>query len=123
MSKTKKTLTSTLASVLFVMATIILSVTSAYAQDSPEEVKASPPSNIGDLAPLMEKKEDGTVVNEYGPGFVEMVQESGVYAPAFDFFTTSMLWTCIAAALVFIMHLGFACLESGLCQAKNTVNI
>ena len=121
--KTKKTLTSTLASVLFVMATIFLSVTSAYAQDSPEEVKASPPSNIGDLAPLMEKKEDGTVVNEYGPGFVEMVQESGVYAPAFDFFTTSMLWTCIAAALVFIMHLGFACLESGLCQSKNTVNI
>ena len=105
------------------MATIFLSVNSANAQDSTEEVKASPPPNIGDLAPLMEKKEDGTVVNEYGPGFVEMVQESGVYAPAFDFFTTSMLWTCIAAALVFIMHLGFACLESGLCQAKNTVNI
>ena len=88
MSKTKKTLTSTLASVLFVMATIFLSVTSAYAQDSPAEVKASPPPNIGDLAPLLEKKEDGTDANEYGPGFVEMVQESGVYAPAFDFFTT-----------------------------------
>ncbi|OYW77970.1 MAG: ammonium transporter [Verrucomicrobia bacterium 12-59-8] len=29
----------------------------------------------------------------------------------------------ISAALVFIMHLGFACVESGLTQAKNTVNI
>ena len=33
------------------------------------------------------------------------------------------LWICISAALVFIMHLGFATLESGLCRAKNTVNI
>ncbi|MGV3661247.1 MAG: ammonium transporter [Prosthecobacter sp.] len=29
----------------------------------------------------------------------------------------------IAASLVFIMHLGFACVESGLTQSKNTVNI
>lgn len=42
---------------------------------------------------------------------------------AFDFFTTSMLWTVIAAAMVFIMHLGFATLEAGLCQQKNVVNI
>ena len=42
---------------------------------------------------------------------------------AFDFFTVSMLWTVIAAAMVFIMHLGFATLEAGLCQQKNVVNI
>lgn len=42
---------------------------------------------------------------------------------AFDFFTTSMLWTVIAAAMVFIMHLGFATLEAGLCQQKNVVNV
>jgi Amt family ammonium transporter len=29
----------------------------------------------------------------------------------------------IAAALVFLMHLGFATVESGMCQQKNTVNI
>jgi Amt family ammonium transporter len=45
------------------------------------------------------------------------------YSYAFDFFTTSMLWTVIAAAMVFIMHLGFASLEAGLTQRKNTVNI
>ncbi len=32
-------------------------------------------------------------------------------------------WTLITAFLVFIMNLGFAMLESGLCRAKNTVNI
>lgn len=45
------------------------------------------------------------------------------HGPAFDFFTISNLWILIAAGLVFIMHLGFATLESGLCQSKNTVNI
>lgn len=33
------------------------------------------------------------------------------------------MWLLLATALVFIMHLGFACLEVGLTQAKNTVNI
>lgn len=63
---------------------------------------------------------------EAGPvdDYNEMVEAAGAeYAPAFDFFTTSMLWTVIAAAMVFIMHLGFATLESGLTQSKNTVNI
>ena len=43
--------------------------------------------------------------------------------PGAAFFTISNLWLLIAAALVFIMHLGFATVESGLGQAKNTVNI
>ncbi|KAF0095754.1 MAG: ammonium transporter [Puniceicoccaceae bacterium 5H] len=38
-------------------------------------------------------------------------------------FRTDNLWILIAAALVFIMHLGFATVESGLGQSKNTVNI
>ncbi|MBK8038528.1 MAG: ammonium transporter [Verrucomicrobiaceae bacterium] len=42
---------------------------------------------------------------------------------ALEFFTISNLWVLIAAALVFIMHLGFATVESGLCQSKNTNNI
>ena len=62
---------------------------------------------------------------EAGPvdDYLELLEAQGEYAPAYDFFTTSMLWTVIAAALVFLMHLGFATLESGLCQKKNTVNI
>lgn len=38
-------------------------------------------------------------------------------------FTVNNLWILISAALVFIMHLGFCSVESGLCQRKNTVNI
>jgi len=38
-------------------------------------------------------------------------------------FTANNLWIMIATFLVFIMHLGFATLESGLVRAKNTVNI
>ena len=38
-------------------------------------------------------------------------------------FTTNNLWMLVATFLVFVMHLGFASLETGLTQAKNTVNI
>ena len=68
---------------------------------------------------------DAAVEEEAGPvdDYNELLEAQGEYAPAYDFFTTSMLWTVIAAALVFLMHLGFATLESGLCQKKNVVNV
>ena len=44
-------------------------------------------------------------------------------SPEYVKFALNNLWILISAALVFIMHLGFATLESGLCQRKNTVNI
>ncbi len=37
------------------------------------------------------------------------------------FFPVSAVWGVIAAALVFVMHLGFATLEAGLVRAKHTV--
>jgi len=37
--------------------------------------------------------------------------------------TASNIWMMVATFLVFIMHLGFATLEAGLTQSKNTVNI
>lgn len=40
-----------------------------------------------------------------------------------EMFTVNNLWMMIAAALVFIMHLGFATLETGLTRAKNGTNI
>src|SRR5581483_439418 len=33
------------------------------------------------------------------------------------------MWVMITAMLVFFMNLGFACVESGFCRAKNCVNI
>jgi len=43
--------------------------------------------------------------------------------PGFSQFTVNNLWILIAAALVFLMHLGFSAVETGLTQSKNTVNI
>jgi Amt family ammonium transporter len=37
--------------------------------------------------------------------------------------TANNIWMMIATALVFIMHLGFASVEAGFTQSKNTVNI
>jgi len=61
--------------------------------------------------------------DENAGDYLALLEGQGEYAYAYDFFVTSMLWTVIAAAMVFIMHLGFSCVESGMCQAKNTVNI
>ncbi len=38
-------------------------------------------------------------------------------------FTANNVWMMLSAGLVFIMHLGFATLETGLTRQKNTVNI
>jgi Amt family ammonium transporter len=38
-------------------------------------------------------------------------------------FTANNVWMLVATAMVFIMHLGFASLESGFVQKKNVVNI
>lgn len=33
------------------------------------------------------------------------------------------IWVIVAACLVFLMNLGFACVESGFCRAKDPVTI
>lgn len=40
-----------------------------------------------------------------------------------ELFTANNVWMMVATALVFIMHLGFAGVEAGFSQSKNTVNI
>jgi ammonium transporter, Amt family len=50
---------------------------------------------------------------------MEQFQASPEYAK----FLVDNIWLLISAGLVFIMHLGFATVESGLGQSKNTVNI
>jgi len=65
--------------------------------------------------------EETVTAEEEVPAFatLEEFQASDVYAK----FVVDNLWILIAAALVFIMHLGFSCVESGLCRSKNTTNI
>ena len=54
---------------------------------------------------------------------VASAQEVEAAVVSQELFTINNTWMLVATFLVFIMHLGFACLESGLTQSKNTVNI
>lgn len=56
------------------------------------------------------------------PALAQEAAEAAV-TPDYVMWTLNNLWIMLAGALVFIMHLGFASLESGLTQSKNTVNI
>lgn len=57
--------------------------------------------------------------------FSSFAQEKAAAGPtvADAVFTANNVWMLVATFLVFIMHLGFASLESGLTRAKNTTNI
>lgn len=52
----------------------------------------------------------------------EVVEEAEAVIST-ELFTTNNLWLMLSACFVFIMHLGFATLESGLTRSKNTVNV
>ncbi len=50
-------------------------------------------------------------------------QEVASAGAAHSVFVANNVWMLLATFLVFIMHLGFASLESGLTRSKNTINI
>jgi Amt family ammonium transporter len=89
-----------------------------------QEPAAEPPA-VQEPAPVAAATgaAEDAAEDEYRADYDALIAEQGQYAYAFDFFALSMVWTLMSAALVFIMHLGFATLESGLTQSKNTVNI
>jgi Amt family ammonium transporter len=66
--------------------------------------------DAGEAAEAVEEAFDGMATFE----------EAGISE---EMFTVNNLWIMISGCLVFIMHLGFAMVESGLTRAKNTVNI
>jgi len=49
--------------------------------------------------------------------------DNGAFVANNGVFVANNVWMMLCAGLVFIMHLGFAMLESGLTRAKNTTNI
>ena len=51
-------------------------------------------------------------------------ETAAVLTPAQEaIFTINNVWVLIGGMLVFLMHLGFATLEAGLCRAKNCTNV
>jgi len=89
----------------------------SLAQEAPAPGAAEPPKAEAPAAPAPEaKKEDpGAAPAQFTQGLLEQIGGAKV---ALD-----TMWTLVAGMLVFFMALGFACLESGLCRAKNTVTI
>ena len=72
------------------------------------------------LAPMAFGQEETAVVE----AAVEVVEEAAAEETISDeMFTVNNTWMMVSTFLVFIMHLGFATVESGLTRAKNTVNI
>ena len=94
-------------------------VSTAVADDEIDEALAAESVALV-KAPAQLAYEAGIEVAE---DYLALLEAQGEYAFAFDFFVVSMLWTVIAAALVFIMHLGFSTLEVGLTRQKNAVNV
>ena len=99
-----KRLIPSLLALLFLLAPAM----ATFAQDA-----AEPPA-MEEAAPAAEEEE--------APAFTTMEEFQGLPL-AYPKFMVDNLWLLISAALVFIMHLGFASVESGLTQSKNTVNI
>ena len=76
--------------------------------------------------PIMKKKPGKSIVRHAAPALLLLLLAPSIgYAQdaSPEMFTVNNTWMLVATFLVFIMHLGFACLESGLTQAKNAVNI
>jgi Amt family ammonium transporter len=119
-----------LVALLAVFGLAALSPTPAYAQDddTPASTLEEGAEEFGD------ELEDGidavTSAADDAAEEVEVTAEEANSDAAFEAagvtrgqFRTNNLWLLIAAGLVFIMHLGFGCVESGLSRSKNAVNI
>lgn len=95
-------------------ALLMMTVGNSIAQDAAE------PAKTAEVAAVAEASAEVAAPSAYSTDADNKATEA---VESLALFTVNNLWICIAAALVFIMHLGFATLESGLTQSKNTVNI
>lgn len=102
---------------MLILAGICLFSVSAFAQEA--EPTTAEAVVVTETAAVV--VEEAAAVEEEGPSYADY--DAFVASAGYALFTVNNLWICIAAALVFLMHLGFATLESGLTQSKNTVNV
>ena len=85
-------------------------------------MKLTRPENTKMKSYLLRKIMLGLIIAIVGlPGLVWAGDSGATGASAT--YVVNNTWMLVATFLVFIMHLGFACLETGLTRSKNTVNI
>ncbi|WP_193211818.1 ammonium transporter [Luteolibacter marinus] len=88
---------------------------------SAQEEATPPPAAVEETTPAAPAEAAPAEEAEAPPA--EGTYEAFMAGPDAAMFTVNNLWILLSAALVFIMHLGFCSVESGMCQKKNTVNI
>ncbi len=112
---------------LAAVATFTFATTASAQDDTPESFGDDMAAQVDETAANVEIAVDDVVEEEeVDPTTID----TDLSASTFDEldvtpgqYRANNIWVLIAAALVFIMHLGFGCVESGLCRAKNSVNI
>jgi len=87
----------------------------AYSADEPATTAAAADTPA---PPAAEEAPKSKELVEAEAGLVEKQKEVSD-----EMFRTNNLWMMLCTGLVFIMHLGFATVETGLTRSKNTVNI
>lgn len=102
--------------ILPLLAVVFLLSFTSFAADSAETATAAAEA----AAPVAEAAAD--VATEAAPA-VEAAEAPAEEAGPSAMFTVNNTWMMVSIFLVFIMHLGFASVETGLTRAKNTVNI
>ena len=100
---------------------LLLSSATAIAQDAtPDATPTAAATEDAEPAPTAEELAAEAEAAAEAAAFQADLDEAGVTAGVYR---SNNLWILIAAALVFIMHLGFCSVEAGMCRAKNAVNI
>ena len=99
---------------MLLMVLVCFTVVSAPATTMAQEAAVEEAAPAGEAdTPAADDEEENTE-DDAAPAATEAITAE---------FMVNNLWIMIAGMLVFIMHLGFATLESGLTRSKNTVNI
>lgn len=111
MNKVVKTII--LFAVLGVFATVV--AINAYSETVPLQDAAA------DTVAVTEVTEENEAIAGDAEGYASLAEFMA--SPDYVKFMIDNLWILIAAFLVLLMHLGFASVESGLTQSKNSVNV
>jgi len=104
--------------ILLIAGVIALTFFTAMQTPSEPEPAESPAAEVLTVAEVEPELQE---TDEASEGFSTL--EEFQASPGYVKFMIDNLWILIAAFMVLIMHLGFATVESGMTQAKNSVNV
>lgn len=112
----------TLLAVLALHGTITTPATFAQ-EEEPVVTAPAVEAPAAEVAPATEETPAAAPAEGAPENVAEEAEEAVVDPVAALVGSTDILWTCLAAFLVFFMQAGFALVECGLTRAKNAVNI